>query len=135
MFDIWHKYFIYYVFYILIYSFSLMDLKIVSYAYSSNFSILQKLRCSYVQMPNTSVVFFLLFFFFRAVLWAYAGSQAGGQIGAIAVGLCHSHTAMLDLSCVRNLHRSSRQCWISNPLSKARDRTCILMDNSWVRYC
>ena len=37
-------------------------------------------------------------------------------------------TATQELSCVCDLHSSSQQCWILNPLSKARDRTCILMD-------
>ena len=35
-----------------------------------------------------------------------------------------------DLSHVCNLHHSLQQCWIPNPLSEVRDRTCILMDNS-----
>ena len=43
--------------------------------------------------------------------------------------------ATRDLSCICDLHHSSWQCWILNPLSKARDRTCILMDTSWVCYC
>ena len=43
-------------------------------------------------------------------------------------------TAMLDLRQVCDLHDSSWQCWILNPLSEAGDRTCILMDTSWVRY-
>ena len=30
-------------------------------------------------------------------------------------------TATPDLSCVCNLHHSLWQCWILNPLSKARD--------------
>ena len=42
-------------------------------------------------------------------------------------------TAMLDSSHVCNLHHSSWQCWILNPLSEARDRTCIFMDTSPVR--
>ena len=33
-------------------------------------------------------------------------------------------TATWDLSWVCDLHHSSRQCWILNPLSEARDRTC-----------
>ena len=37
-------------------------------------------------------------------------------------------TAMPDLSHVCELHHSSWQCWILNPLSEARDRTYILMD-------
>ena len=50
---------------------------------------------------------------------AHGSSQARGWIGtgAAAAGLCCSLS----------------QSWILNPLSKARDWTCILMDTSWVR--
>ena len=41
-------------------------------------------------------------------------------------------TAMQEPSCVCDLHHSSRQCRILNPLSKTRDRTCVLLDTSWV---
>ena len=41
-------------------------------------------------------------------------------------------TAVRDLSRVFDLHQSSRQHQILNPLSKARDRTHILMDASRV---
>ena len=37
-------------------------------------------------------------------------------------------TATPDLSHICNLHHSSQQCQIPNPLSEARDRTHILMD-------
>ena len=40
--------------------------------------------------------------------------------------------AMPELSRICNLHHSWWQCWIFNPLSEARDRTCILMDTSWI---
>ena len=43
--------------------------------------------------------------------------------------------AMWDLSCVCDLHHGSWQSWIPNPLSKARDQTCILMDTSQVHFC
>ena len=36
-------------------------------------------------------------------------------------------TAMSDPSCVYDLHHSSWQSWIPDPLSEARDRTFILM--------
>ena len=41
-------------------------------------------------------------------------------------------TAMPDSSHICKLHHSSWQCPILNPLTKARDRTHILMDTSWV---
>ena len=41
-------------------------------------------------------------------------------------------TAMQDPSHVCNLHHSSEQCHILDPLNKARDRTHILMDTSRV---
>ena len=36
---------------------------------------------------------------------------------------------------VCNLHHSSWQRWILNPLSGARNRTRIVMDTSWIRFC
>ena len=44
-------------------------------------------------------------------------------------------TATPDLSHVCDLHHSSQQCWILNPLSEAGGRTHILMDTSRVCYC
>ena len=41
-------------------------------------------------------------------------------------------TATQYLSCVCNLNRSSWRRWILNPLSKARARTRVLMDTSWI---
>ena len=41
---------------------------------------------------------------------------------------------MQDQSQVCDLHHSSRQSWILNPLSEARDRTHDLMDPSQVHY-
>ena len=43
-------------------------------------------------------------------------------------------TATPDLSHVCDLHHSSWQCRILNPLSEARDRTQVLMDPSPVNY-
>ena len=41
-------------------------------------------------------------------------------------------TAMQDRSQIQDLHHSSQQHQIPNPLNKAMDRTCILMDTSQV---
>jgi len=43
-------------------------------------------------------------------------------------------TAPSDLSLACDLHHSSWQHWIPNPLSKARDLTLVLMDTSQVHY-
>ena len=55
---------------------------------------------------------------FRGACAAYGSSQARGQIGAATASLYHS----------------SWQHQIFNPLSKARDRTRILMDTCFVHY-
>ena len=68
---------------------------------------------------------------FRTTFAAYGGSQARGQIRA---SLHHSHSNE-GSSRFCNLHHSSRQRRIINPLSEARDRTRILMDPSQVHYC
>ena len=47
-------------------------------------------------------------------------------------------TGTWDPSCVcdlHDLHCSSWQCQISNPLSEAGDQTRALMDASWIRFC
>ena len=44
-------------------------------------------------------------------------------------------TATWDLSCVCELHYSSQQGQILNPLSRARDRTHVFMDTSWIQFC
>jgi len=43
-------------------------------------------------------------------------------------------TATPDPRCIFNLYHSSRQRWILNPLSKARDQTLNLMVPSWIRF-
>ena len=40
--------------------------------------------------------------------------------------------ALWDLSCACELHHTSRQHQILNPLSESRDPTCILMGTSWI---
>ena len=44
-------------------------------------------------------------------------------------------TAMRDPSHICDLHHSSCQHQILNPLSEARDQTQMLLDTSWVHFC
>ena len=55
------------------------------------------------------------------------GVEPGLQLRAFA-----TPTATGDPSLVFDLRHSSWQPWIFNPLSKARDQTCILMDTRQV---
>ena len=73
--------------------------------------------------------FCFFFFFFRARPEACGDSQARGQIRAAAAGL-YPARATQDPSCVSDLHHSSQQRWVLNPLSEARDRTHILVDTT-----
>ena len=80
-------------------------------------------------MPRSGVagsydneLFSFLYFFFVVVVFLgpyprpMEGSQARGRIRAAASGLCHS----------------SLQCQILYPLNRARDRTCVLMDDRFI---
>ena len=75
----------------------------------------------------------IFFFFLRASHAAYGSYQARGRIGAVAASQYYSHSNVgykaWDPYC------SSQPCWILNPLSEARDRTCVLLDTSRVHYC
>ena len=62
----------------------------------------------------------------------YGGSQARGLIGAVAPAYATA-TAMQDPSHVCDLHHSSQQRQIMNPLSEARDQTNNLMVPSQIR--
>ena len=79
---------------------------------------------------------FFLFFCLFAISWAaptaYGGSQASGLMELWLPAYTRA-TAMQDPSHVCDLHHSSRQRRILNPLSKGRDRTCNLMVPSRIR--
>ena len=79
--------------------------------------------------------YFVLFCFclFRATPIAHGSSQARGRIRAVAAGLCQSHSharSKLHL----DLHHSSPQRQILNPLSEARDQICNLVVPSQIYF-
>ena len=57
--------------------------------YVPHHSLTSVQTASFPQCPSQDHFFF---FFLRAALAAYGGSQAGGPIGAVAAGLHHSHS-------------------------------------------
>ena len=67
---------------------------------------------------------------FRAAPTACGGSQEL-QLPVYATATA---TSTWDLSCICNLYHNSRQCWILNPLGKARDRTHNLMVPNWICF-
>ena len=91
--------------------------------------------------PIRESIFFLSFFFFffffgfsRAVPMAYGSSQAKESNQSCSCQpTLHSHSNTGSEQ-VCDLHHSSEQCQILNPLCKTRDRSCVLMDASWVFY-
>jgi len=68
-------------------------------------------------------------FLFMATPSAYGSSQATGQVGTQLPAYTIA-TAKPDLGHIYNLSHSLWQCWILNPLSKARDQTCILTETT-----
>ena len=93
----------------------------------------------FVQSYNQEVqIFFVLFCFVFILLGPHLqhlevprpGVESELQLLAYT-----TVTAMQDLSHVCDLHHSSRQHWILNLLSEARDQTQALRDLSRVRYC
>ena len=65
-------------------------------------------------------LFLFIYLLFRATSMAYRGSQARGQIRAIAA-------TYTTATAIRN---PSHVC---NVLNKARDQTFVLMNTSWIR--
>jgi len=77
-------------------------------------------------------VVFVVVLLFRVADVPCGSSQARGQIRATAYATA---TAMQEPSHICDLHHSSQQCQILNPLNEARNGAHILTDPSWVPYC
>ena len=83
--------------------------------------------------PNTLHPYWFFFFFclFRATPMAYGDSQARVE-SELQLLAYSTATATSNPSRICDLHHSSQQHQVCNPLSKARDWTHILIDPSWV---
>ena len=75
--------------------------------------------------------FFFIFLFLEPHLWRKEilglGVELELQLPAYATA-----TATRDPSRICDLHHSSCQRWILNPLIEVRDQTHILMDTTWI---
>ena len=87
--------------------------------YTATSGYVQGLCLPFYSTWHTVLFVCFVFCLFRAATMAYGGSQARGQIGAVAA----------------SLHHSSQQHRILSPLSEARDGTRVLMDTSEIHYC
>ena len=77
---------------------------------------------------------FFLPFFGGPHLWHMEVPRLGTEL-ELQLPAYTTAIAMPDPSHVWDLHHRSEQCQILYTLSRARDRTCILMDNSKVCFC
>ena len=66
------------------------------------------------------LLYIYIFVFSGATHAAYGGSQARGLIGAVPPAFARA-TATQDLSRICDLHHSSWERWILNPLNEAWD--------------
>ena len=80
---------------------------------------------------------FFFFFFLNCFLQPHLQCMDVPRLGVqseLQLPAYTTATAMQDPSCICDPHHGSRQHWILNPPSKARDRTRVLMNTSWTRY-
>ena len=78
------------------------------------------------------IYLFIVFCLFRATPAAHGGSQDRGWMETVATGL-HSHSNSGSEPRLRPTP-SSQQHQILNPLSKARDSTCIFVDTNGIHF-
>ena len=98
-------------------------------------------RGFHAPLLSVAMLYFFLSLFFYLLIFAFLGLHLWHmeaprlevdlelQLPAYATAI-----AAQDLSYVCKLYHSSQQHQILNPLSKARDHTCILIDTSWIRF-
>ena len=100
-----------------------------------NFPTASPLIFSKVFFLSFFLSFFLFFFVFLGPNpWHTEVPRLGVQ-SELQLPAYITATAMPEPSCICDLHHSSRQHWILNPLSEARHRTYVLMDASQLLCC
>ena len=87
---------------------------------------------------NSGKIAAFFFFFFLVFLGPHPQYMEVPRlecaIGAVAAGLHHIHSKARSELCVSDLHHSSWQCRILNPLIEAGDPTCVLIAAGQIRF-
>ena len=81
------------------------------------------------------IIFFCLFVCFLGLHLQHIEVPRLGVEPELQLPTYLTATAMPDLRHICELCHSSRQHQILNPLSEAKDQTCILTDTSQIRFC
>ena len=94
-----------------------------------------------IYLPCVLLLLFLFYLIYLFIyLFCFLGPHLHMEVHRLRVELelqlpaYTTATATQDPSCVCDLHHSSQQHLILNPLSEARDWTCILMDPSQICF-
>ena len=94
--------------------------------------------CPFFSLPSLHTLVFVClsfsFCFLGPHLWHMEVLRLGVEL-ELQLLVYTTATATPDPSLVCDLHHSSRQCPILNPLSRATYQNHILMGTSWVCYC
>ena len=84
--------------------------------------------------PKKKVFCFFLFFCFWGPHPWHMDIPRLGVNSELQLLTYATTTAMRDLTHICDLFHSSRQCWIPEPLSKARDQTQVFMETSRIPF-
>ena len=95
------------------------------------------LPIKYLRKLKLNPISFLFSCFFFFSLWQHPWHMEVPRPGVkleLQLLAYTTATETQDLSHNCDLHHSLWLCWIPNPLSEARDWTCVLMDTSWIHF-
>ena len=84
--------------------------------------------------PLTLATVLFSFLFFSFLFGPHPRHMEVSGLGVESEGAYAPATAMPDQSHICDLHHSSQQCQILNPLSEARDQTKVLMNTSQIHF-
>ena len=123
------------LFYVLDYFWEMVFLRFLCFIIKPcGFSNSSQVYCNICKFSWSSILFF---FFFLCCLWPHLWYIEMPRLGVkleLQLLTYTTATAMQDLSRICNLHYSSQQHQILNPLSEARDWTWVLVDTCQIRF-